>query len=492
MLPYLTPGYGITTVRAGSFDGPVLRTTDGPEFSFKENVGNWDNGVVRDARPYQLVYLSGNRWMRLSLRDSTSSPVDTGVREPEAVCLIYALRTDYADPSRGIMTYFTAGEDLECDTEDDRAKGFRLDKTDAPTLLSTGRPPRISPRVFRNPDSGALTGILVVDGSNLRLYSADLSSSKVIITRTDAAPLRIGTGFGFSSARIWATIDDGTQKALCEIRSDGTINHLFPYGPGESLTNGFLGAHSNQLYFTLNRGDGSSEIMRLRLSDGSAESLYRSSSRISQIMAVTDDGLLYEHANPDGAGGAVSMLRFKTGNSELVDSWGNGYVQQYATTNDGRIQFTSHHSAIDGKPVLTAYLVSPKDPALNKIWQNSEWLGVIDEDINLNNPDIEPATHGFLVREFTGDYRTSGHGGGRLVRYHYATDSQLEGPEIPSGTIVGGLGGSVSSPIGLTTVTTLGSDPGQDSIDIFGFNLRDFLSVQVTATPADNEQLLFP
>lgn len=477
-------------MRAGSFDGAVLRTTDTPAFSLIEIVGTWDNGLVKDERPYQLVYLSGNRWMRLSLRDSTSSPVDTGVREPEAVCWTYAIRTDYADPSRGIMTYFTAGEDLQCYTEDDQAKAFRLDKTDAPTLLGTGSLPGIFPRVFRNPDSGALTGILILDGSNLRLYAADLNSSKVIATASGSAPLRLRTGFGYSSTRIWAAIEDGTQNAICEIRSDGTVKPLFPYATTDFLIPGYLGAHANQLYFTLNHADGSDEIMRLRLADGSSESLSQGSD-ISQIMAVTEDGLLYEQASTDEGAVPVLMLRFATGISEIVGSSKVGYFPNYQVTDDGRFQFTLYQFAEDGTPKLTAHLMSPKDPATNKVWQNSEWLGTISEDINLNNPDIEPATHGFLIRGFTGDYQVSGHGGGHLVRYHYATDTELEGLEIPFGTLVGGLNGYISAPLGLTTVTTLGSAPSQDSIDIFGFNLRDFLSVQITATPTHNEQLLF-
>lgn len=493
VLPYQTPDQGITTVQAGSFTGSVLRTTDTPEFSWQERVGQWDNGAVRQDRPYQLIYLSGDRWIRLSLRDSTSSPVDTGVRESGAVCTLWAMRTDYANPARGIMTYGTAGDDQECYSDDDQVRAFRLDKSDAPTVLSTGT---LVPRVFRNPATGALTGVLIQDGTTLRLYNADLSSSQLI---AEGISGRVGF-FGFSSSQLWASWSNGTNRAVYRIEASGTVTPVFEIASGASLSPG--ASHlGGALYFTHypNTSGMSDEIIRIPSSGGSATVVHRGED-IGQVLAVAANGLIYTSDVSINGARTVHMLSFGTGTAAATDevvgtyntSGETPFFFRPSTTLDGRFMFSLLNVSEDGSEQMSAHLVSPGHPELSKNWQNSEWLGAVAEDINLNTVDTEPVSHGVLVKAFTGDYRTSGHGGGTLTLYSFGTNKEYVGTTVPQDSRVGAVGGTVSSPIGLTTLTTPTATPGQSTVDVFGFNLRDFVAVQVTNTPSQNEGLIFP
>lgn len=493
VLPYQTPDRGITTVQSGSFTGAVLRTTETPELAWLERVGQWDNGAVRQERPYQLIYLRGDRWTRLSLRDSASSPIDTGVREPGAVCSLTAMRSDYANPARGIMTYFAAGEDQQCFTTDDQVQAFRLDKTDPPTVLSTGT--RSVPRIFRNPATGALTGVLIQDGTDLRLYDADLGGSRVIATGISG---RAGF-FGFSSTRLWASWSNGANRAVYRIDANGAVNRVFETTLGASIT-GSIGHQGGSLYFTHspNSAEMPDEIVRLPM-DGDAANVVHRAENIGQVHAVSANGLIYVSDFSTTGIHDVHLLSFGTSTTAATDTvvgtYSSGettYFFSASATRDGRFMFSLRNVADDGREQRSARLVSPGHPAMSTTWPNSEWLGAVADDINLNTLDSEAVTHGVLVKAFSGDYRTSGHGGGTLTLYSFATNREYAGPVVPESSTVGTVSGTVSSPIGLTTLSTKTFGSDQDTIDIIGFNLRDFVAEQVTSTPGENESLNFP
>ena len=320
--PSATP---VTLVPAGQGSGFGL-----PVFE-----GTVAGGQLSNLRSRYSVYLQGNRFYKVDqLVSGSGAPAPQLLTDLSTQAICGANGTplqdfdvegfDLADPVKSWLFVRAPGADGQCGNADDVVRAARVEMGPTSSALNLGT---AIPVAGVRSNSGAFTGLVVRNGTQLQLLNAELGGATNLFT--------VGANFANgpvvmagSAPGVWFFADAGKVWAV-DLAAPATRREVATLAAGEVLGTDVLGSGAE--FFVPLDGTSGTRVVRVAAAGLAATPLATFSSRVTNLLA-TDTHLVATTASgnpqavPRSGGTPVPLLSLALGESVTQASVGASTV----------------------------------------------------------------------------------------------------------------------------------------------------------------------
>ncbi|MGQ0698791.1 MAG: hypothetical protein ACT4PZ_11185 [Panacagrimonas sp.] len=361
---------GITLVGAANFNqtrafiGNTTVVID-PQVHF---AGRLDGQNLVDFRPHTLVYGQSNRWRRIPLRGSLSSKPVTQFSSETAAnsrCGIAKLiPVDLKVALSSLLVYRLPGTDRQCSTADDVFRSVRL------TDSRTTKPRKVVARTLELKQVYSPTGVLLahyaLEGTNLRHYSPDLRTTKVVKSGTTTFVPAGQTPDGVLIALI-----DGQVR---RITAQGTLVSVPLKRPDSGYKIVAAGLEGDRVYVVEEKTTGfASRLYRVPASTPEPVRMRDETSKKLTVQGFTPVRLIFTTRTAQGAFELLAVPRTATVANAPVRLRGAPGPIVVSNTFKNRVFFNVFGS--NNTPRAFVSEDAKKDVALADYGNGSLWLG---------------------------------------------------------------------------------------------------------------------
>lgn len=415
-------------VDAADFTPEPMLTGLVADMLFQQKAGTLEGDVIRDYRPYSLVYLKDGHWYRRSMRtDHDPGAIQVSSETDPPFCFVppALIETDLADPEAAILIY-PRGPEGNCDqmrmvhvTDSPETDPIPIDLN--PSALLAG--------LYYDVD-GRLTGVLAIEAEpafEIALYNADFTQREVLINSWHSVDAMVG-----SASYTFLEIDDKVYR-IDPVAGTAVVKHTLEAG----YNAGSVLADESSMYF-VEHAPAPARLWRLALDGDSGAELVRESEASLSLVGLTDTHVVFR----DG-GDLVTLAKSATA-AELPTRIGDADLPAWTA---GAYVFHNVPEIVSGALQWRAVL-RQGDGTLVFDLPRSEWVGHAPHfELKLRNYYDRPSAFGLLARGYSGQYNSTGLQGATLESFDF-----LGGGTRVMGSVAGSMtidAHELSGPVGV-------------------------------------------